>query len=65
MTPLERLLQEEIPVRPVSTTGVHSVWTRQEQDRHWADLAASVDMPGAKRPEFAPAHEDDITEEAA
>lgn len=55
LTPLERLLQEEVPVRPDAPTGVHSVWTKQEQDRHWADLAASVDMPGAERP--APVHE--------
>lgn len=61
MTPLERLLQEEIPTRPVSTTGVHSVWTQQEQDRHWEDLAASVDMPDAKRP----APHQDFSEAAA
>lgn len=66
LTPLERLLQEEVPVRPTAPTGgIHSVWTKADQDRHWADLAASVDMPGAKRPEpTAPVH-DDVIEEAA
>jgi hypothetical protein len=50
MTPLERLLQEEIPVRPETSPGVHSVWTQQDQDRHWTDLANSVGAPGEKRP---------------
>ncbi|MFS8200504.1 hypothetical protein ACLVWQ_17680 (plasmid) [Streptomyces sp. CWNU-52B] len=61
MTPLERLLLEEIPTRP--SPGVHSVWTKQDQDRHWADLAASVGVPNAKRP--TPVHMSDVSEAAA
>jgi hypothetical protein len=51
MTPLERLLLEEVPVRPDRPVDAHSLWTQQEQDRHWDDLAASVGRPGEKRPE--------------
>ncbi len=65
MTPLERLLQEEIPVRPVPGSSVHSVWTKQEQDRHWDELATAIGTPGAKRPAPTPPPEDDITEAAA
>ncbi|MFE2546933.1 hypothetical protein [Actinacidiphila glaucinigra] len=53
MTPLERLLLEEVPVRPDRPGGAHSLWTKQEQDRHWADLANAVGRPGEKRPEPA------------
>jgi len=49
MTPLERLMQEAIPTRPDRV--VHTVWTKQEQDRHWADLADALGVPVAKRPE--------------
>lgn len=42
MTPLERLLQEEVPVRPERPDGTHSLWTQQEQDRHWDDLCRAV-----------------------
>lgn len=63
MTPIERLLQEEIPVRPASVTGGRGVWTKQEQDRHWEDLCSAVGFPGAKRP--VPVHEDDAVEAAA
>lgn len=64
MTPLQRLLQEEIPVRPASAT--HSAWTQQEQDRHWEDLCHSVGRPGTKRPEHpAPHREDDVSKAAA
>lgn len=54
MTPLERLLQEEIPVRPESAAGGRGVWTQQEQDRHWADLCEAMRRPGDKRPSRAP-----------
>ncbi|MFE9764644.1 hypothetical protein ACFYPC_08955 [Streptomyces sp. NPDC005808] len=50
MTPLERLLLEEIPVRPESASGGHGLWTKQEQDRHWDDLAAAIGAAGTKRP---------------
>jgi hypothetical protein len=50
MTPLERLLLEEVPVRPDRPVDAHTLWTQQEQDRHWDDLAASVGRPGEKRP---------------
>jgi hypothetical protein len=49
-TRLERLLEEAIPVRPVRPDGTHSLWTQQEQDRHWADLADAIGAPVAKRP---------------
>lgn len=51
MTPIERLLQEAVPLRPEPAPGTHSLWTEQEQDRHWADLCETVGTPGAKRPE--------------
>ena len=41
-TPLDRLLQEAIPVRPERSDGTHSLWTQQEQDRHWDDLCRAV-----------------------
>ncbi|MGW1796922.1 hypothetical protein ACWCQN_13145 [Streptomyces sp. NPDC001984] len=47
-TPLERLLQEAIPVR--SERATHSLWTEQEQDRHWEELCRTVGTPGQKRP---------------
>lgn len=66
MTPLERILQEEIPVRLESAAGGPSVWTQQEQDRHWNDLCKSVGAPGTKRPEHpAPHREDDVSRAAA
>ena len=63
MTPIERLLQEEIPTRPASVTGGRSLWTEQEQDRHWGDLCRAVGAPNhrkASRP--APAREGDASE---
>jgi hypothetical protein len=66
VTPLERLLQEEIPIRPESSTGGRGLWTKQEQDRHWEDLCRTVGTPNAKRPEpAAAAREDDASEAAA
>lgn len=49
-TPLERLLLEAVPVRPQRPDGTHSLWTEQEQDRHWDELCRSVGVPGQKRP---------------
>ncbi|MFE6482419.1 hypothetical protein ACFVGN_05690 [Streptomyces sp. NPDC057757] len=63
MTPIERLLQEEVPTRPAAASTVHSMWTEQERDRHWADLCAAVGMPNTKRP--APVHTNDTSEAAA
>lgn len=42
MTPLERLLQEEIPVRPTPATS-RTPWTPQEQAAHRADLLNAID----------------------
>lgn len=53
MTPLERLLLEEVPVRPDRPGADHSLWTKQEQDRHWDDLAHAVGRPNEKRPHHA------------
>lgn len=50
MTPMERLMQEAVPVRVDSPGPVHSLWTQQEQDRHWADLCQAVGVPGTPRP---------------
>jgi hypothetical protein len=55
MNPLERLLLEEVPVRPERPGGDHSLWTTQEQDRHWADLANAVGQPDAQRPQHTEA----------
>jgi hypothetical protein len=49
MTPLERLLQEEVPVRPERADGTHSLWTEQEQDRHWDDLCRAVGAPNHRK----------------
>jgi hypothetical protein len=49
-TRLERLLEEAIPVRPTRPDGTHSLWTQQDQDRHWAELADALGVPVAKRP---------------
>lgn len=49
MTPLERLLQEEVPVRPERPAGTHSLWTEQEQDRHWDDLCRAVGAPNDRK----------------
>lgn len=55
MNALERLLLEEVPVRPARPGGDHSLWTTQEQDRHWADLANAVGQPDAPRPQHTEA----------
>jgi hypothetical protein len=47
---MERLLQEAVPVRLDRPHNTHSLWTEQEQDRHWEDLCRSVGTPGAERP---------------
>jgi hypothetical protein len=66
MTPLERLLQEAIPVRPERPDGTHSVWTKQEQDRHWEELADAIGVPVRPRPAHpAPVREDEDSEAAA
>jgi hypothetical protein len=64
MTPLERLLQEAIPTRPASATGTHSLWTQQEQDRHWSDLADAIGVPVRERP-TRPTPTVDVSEAAA
>lgn len=48
-TPLERLLQEAIPVRPERADGTHSLWTEQEQDRHWDDLCRAIGAPNNRK----------------
>jgi len=48
-TPLERLLQEAIPVRPERADGTHSLWTEQEQDRHWDDLCRAIGAPNHRK----------------
>ncbi|MEU2339949.1 hypothetical protein ABZ608_41560 [Streptomyces sp. NPDC013172] len=56
MTPIDRLLLEAIPVRPEPAPGsprpteVHSLWTPDEQDQHWADLADALGIPSQPRP---------------
>lgn len=65
-TPLDRLMQESIPVRPERADGTHSLWTEQEQDRHWDDLCRAVRAPNyRKRARPAPASTDEGSEEAA
>lgn len=65
-TPFERLMQEAIPVRPETTAGAHSLWTEQEQDRHWDDLCRAVRAPNyRKRDRPAPASTDEGSEAAA
>jgi hypothetical protein len=63
MSPLERLLQEAIPLRPAPAQP-GGLWSRQEQDRHWADLCDTVGTPGAPRPQHS-APEPVIDEPAA
>lgn len=41
MTPLERLLQEDIPTRPTPPPP-HRPWTPEEQAQHWADLNEAI-----------------------
>lgn len=45
----ERLLLEAIPVRPKPADGTHSLWTEQEQDRHWDDLCRAVGAPNHRK----------------
>ncbi|SFY52093.1 hypothetical protein [Streptomyces sp. F-1] len=49
MSPLERLLAEEIPVRP-EPAQPWGHWTQQQQDAHWAALCNTVGTPDAPRP---------------
>jgi hypothetical protein len=42
VTPLERLLQEEIPVRP-EPAPTRSPWTPEQQAQHRTDLLAAID----------------------
>jgi hypothetical protein len=49
MTPYERLLLEEVPVRPERPDGTHSLWTEQEQNRHWDDLCHAVGAPNHRK----------------
>ncbi|MFE2073681.1 hypothetical protein [Streptomyces misionensis] len=49
MSPLERLLAEEIPVRP-EPAQPWGHWTQQQQDDHWQALCSTVGTPGAQRP---------------
>ena len=65
MTPIERLLQEEIPTRPASTTGGHSLWTEQEQDRHWDDLCRAVGAPNHRKAGRPAPRREDVASEAA
>ena len=60
MSPLERLLQEAIPLRPKpverpapATPGGY--WTADEQDEHWEALCRAVNAPNHQRPTQAPA----------
>ncbi|MEV7394914.1 hypothetical protein [Streptomyces sp. NPDC091215] len=48
MNALDRLLLEEIPVRPAPA--VHTQWTKQEQDRHWEELADGLGITCMPRP---------------
>lgn len=54
-TPLERLLAEELPTgtfggaRPARRPAPMSVTPRTEQARHYAELAAALELP-ARRP---------------
>lgn len=56
MTPLQRLLQEAIPTRPAPAPNTPRpvepgrYWTPEEQDAHWADLAAALGIPNEPRP---------------
>ncbi|MFC9949221.1 hypothetical protein ACFVIN_01410 [Streptomyces prasinus] len=50
MTPIERLLQEAVPARIDPPGPAHTLWTEQEQDRHWDELCRTVGTPGAPRP---------------
>ncbi|MBE1597167.1 hypothetical protein H4687_003296 [Streptomyces stelliscabiei] len=56
MTPLERLLAEDIPTRPPpapstprTSTG-RRPWTPAEQDAHWQALCDAVGAPDTQRP---------------
>lgn len=56
MTPLERLLAEDIPTRPPPAmpgprrvpAGHH--WTPAEQDAHWNALCEAIGAPKEQRP---------------
>lgn len=48
MNAYDRLLLEEIPVRPAPA--IPSTWTKQEQDRHWEELADGLRITSRPRP---------------
>ncbi|WP_411078485.1 hypothetical protein [Streptomyces sp. cmx-10-25] len=50
MSPMERLMQEAVPVRPERADGTLGLWTQQDQDRHWNDLCEAMRVPGQQRP---------------
>ncbi|MGW8703297.1 hypothetical protein ACWGOK_41400 [Streptomyces eurythermus] len=50
MTPMQRLLEEAIPLRPDHAKPANEPWTQVEQDTHWAALCAAVGTPNARRP---------------
>jgi hypothetical protein len=56
VTPLERLLQEAIPVRPTPAptaprqTEITHHWTTAEQDAHWNALCTAVGATNEQRP---------------
>lgn len=50
MTPMQRLLEETIPLRPNHAKPAGEQWTREEQDTHWAALCTAVGTPNARRP---------------
>ena len=49
MSPLDRLLQEAIPVRPAPAQP-WGHWTEEEQDTHWRALCEAVGTPDTQRP---------------
>lgn len=56
MTPLERLLAEDIPTRPPPAAPLPRRvppgyrWTPAEQDAHWQQLCEAVGAPREQRP---------------
>ncbi|MBP5913207.1 hypothetical protein F3K34_13285 [Streptomyces sp. LBUM 1486] len=56
MSPLERLLAEDIPTRPPPapaaprTSTSRQPWTPAEQDAHWNALCHAVGRPDEQRP---------------
>jgi hypothetical protein len=54
MTSMDRLLTEDVPTRPEPAPPqprpYQGMWTRTEQDAHWAALCAAVGTPDTPRP---------------